>query len=219
MRIRQRIIVAILLWVSAAAAQDGAPLSTSQSYELDPAESGFYVLVFRGGLLAGLGHNHVVSLPSIRGRVSVDPATRTLDLLLSLPVHDFVIDDPVLRAAEGRRFEDEIPGDARAGTRDNLLGPRLLDADAYPNINVRARSYRGELPDVVVEATVEVRGVEHRVDFPLSITLDTERFEASGELELRHEDIGLRPFRAALGTLRVRNEMVLRYEFAANASD
>jgi hypothetical protein len=42
-------------------------------YEIDPQASELHILVYRGGTLARLGHNHVMSSKSLTGRVWLQP--------------------------------------------------------------------------------------------------------------------------------------------------
>jgi hypothetical protein len=63
--------------------------------------------------------------------------------------------------------------------------------------NVRAQ----ESPNLVVPATVEIMD---------------DSVVASGEIEIRHADIGLAPFTAFLGSIRVRDEIVLQYHIQAD---
>ena len=59
-------------------------------------------------------------------------------------------------------------------------------------------------------------GKEHPLAVPATVILTEDSFVATGQISISHRDIGLKPFKAALGTLRVRNEMVLRFEIHGN---
>jgi hypothetical protein len=74
------------------------------------------------------------------------------------------------------------------------------------------------MPDIEVEATVSVRGAEFTIVFPASVVLSNDSFVASGELKIGHAEIGLSPFKAVLGALRVRDTLVLKYEISGMRS-
>ncbi|MGH8561554.1 MAG: hypothetical protein ACRES4_06295, partial [Nevskiales bacterium] len=64
-------------------------------YALDAAASRVVIYVFRGGLAAKSGHNHVISAPVFEGYVhlpSDNPAQARFDL--RVPVNELVVDDP-----------------------------------------------------------------------------------------------------------------------------
>ena len=52
-----------------------------------------------------------------------------------LPVASLTVDEAELRAAQGVDFAADVPDSAREGTRRNMLGPAVLDAEHYPQIH------------------------------------------------------------------------------------
>lgn len=224
MRVRTPILamLAVLVLVFAIAlplaspAQDLSPGADADParFRIDSDSSWLRVLVYRGGLLRGFGHNHVVSHNDLTGTVTVpqDPLKSTL--VLEFRVADLVVDEPELRAIEGDDFRRQISPKDIAGTRANMLGEKLLQADQFPSIEVRSGKITGSMPHIEVEATVFVRGAEFPITFPASVDLSNDSFVASGELKIGHAEIGLSPFKAVLGTLRVRDVLVLKYEIS-----
>ncbi len=192
------------------AGEDADPVK----FRIDSDSSWLRVLVYRGGLLRGFGHNHVVSHNDLTGTVTVpqDPLKSTL--MLEFRVADLVVDEPELRAIEGDDFRRQISPKDIAGTRANMLGEKLLQAGQFPSIEVRSGKITGSMPHIEVEATVFVRGAEFPITFPASVDLSNDSFVASGELKIGHAEIGLSPFKAVLGTLRVRDVLVLKYEIS-----
>ncbi len=76
------------------------------------------ILVFRGGALAKAGHNHVIASHSMSGTAWVPADPERASFELHVPVGDFTIDEPALRALEGSEFSAEVPDSAREGTRE-----------------------------------------------------------------------------------------------------
>lgn len=187
-------------------------------FRVDSDASWLRVLVYRGGLLRGLGHNHVVSHNNITGTLLLGQDPLRSEFELEFRVQDLLVDDPQLRLLEGPDFPGQISRKDIAGTRANMLGKKLLQARQFPSIKIRSEQIAGSLPDVEVEATVMIGGAEFTVVFPASIEIISDTFVASGELEIRHAEIGLSPFKAVLGTLRVRDTLTLKYEIAGKRS-
>ena len=115
------------------------------------------ILVYRGGAMARLGHNHVIASHHLSGVVYLtdDPLATRFDI--QLPVNELTVDEPALREAAGADFPPGVPQSARDGTRTNLLSAALLDGSNYPTIRLRATDIRaaGEGFDAGVEVTLK----------------------------------------------------------------
>ncbi len=179
------------------------------------ADSLLQILVYRGGAMARLGHNHVIASHQLTGNVYVtdDPFGTRFDI--SFPVNELTVDEPGLRAAAGPDFPPNVPEGAREGTRGNLLSEALLDGAHYPEIRLRATDVRaaGETYDVGVEVTF--KGATHALRVPVAVKRQDGAITASGEFPLRQSELGLKPFTAALGALAVVDEMHVRFDVTA----
>ena len=193
-------------------------VTTPGRFIIDSELSWLRVLVYRGGLLRALGHNHVVAHHGISGTVTIGQDPLQSELLLEFTLADLVVDEPEQRALEGPDFAGQISPQDIAGTRANMLGKKLLQAERYPTIRIRSQHITGSLPDLAVAASVTVRGMEFNVAFPVHVDLSPDSFVATGELEMRHSDIGLKPLKAGLGTVRVRDALLLKYEISGTRS-
>lgn len=210
--------VAVLLSFPLYAAEPDTVPAAGQ-YRIDAAASDLRVLVYRGGLLGGLGHNHVVSSNSINGQVDVAEEPADSRVHLALLKESLVVDDPALRKAEGEKFANTLSTDDIAATRRNMLGPDLLDASRVAEIRVDSTRVTGAYPDLTITADVSVLGVAAELTFSVTVRMRDNMLLATGELSVTHKELGLRPFTAAMGTLRVRNELTFRYEIVAVRAD
>lgn len=210
-------IAALLSFPLCAAEPDAAP--AAGNYQIDTAASEFRVLVYRGGLLGGLGHNHVVSSNGINGHIDVAENPGDSRVSLELLKESLIVDDPAVRKAEGEKFANDVSADDIAATRRNMLGPDLLDASRVAGIRVDSTRVTGEYPDLSITADVSVLGNARELTFPVTARMTDNKLLATGELSVTHKELGLRPFTAAMGTLRVKNELTLRYEIVAVRND
>lgn len=192
-----------------------SPLQAAQ-YVVAPEQSQVRILVYRAGALAKLGHNHVVSATGFQGTVdyrSDTPLQTTLSL--RIPVAGLRVDEPHQRRAVGPPFTGEIePQDAQA-TRENMLGPAVLDAARYPEVLVRTLSISGAPPHYTVRAEVQVRGVEQQVELPVTVRADGVRLQAAGTLEIAQSGFGIEPLRVAFGSIAVRDVIEVRFILTA----
>ena len=101
------------------------------------------------------------------------------ELQLEIPLSGLAVDEPQLRALEGPDFPGQIPQKDIAGTRANMLGDKLLQAERFPYIQVRSEKITGSLPHLTVEASVTVRGAAFPVVFPVRVEIAAARTPSS----------------------------------------
>jgi hypothetical protein len=198
-------------------AQAPAQSILGQPYELISSESLLIVRVYRGGTLGRAGHNHIVASHDVAGSIHVAQDLARSSCELSFPVAALTVDEAELRAAQGPDFAADVSESARAGTRHNMLGPAVLNADAYPLIKLTCVGFEAGGAQLLAHLQVEVR--DHRSEFtvPVSYTLSSSELLAQGEFSLRQTDLGLAPFTALLGALAVQDEMRLQFHIVARA--
>jgi polyisoprenoid-binding protein YceI len=195
----------------------GSALPSAAAYRIDPAHSELRVLVYRAGLLASLGHNHVIVNRGVEGSVGFagDPAAAWF--ALSIPANGFVVDDPGARSEEGADFAEQTPEEAKEGTRQNMLGPGVLDAVVHPSIDLRSVAIRPAATGFVATVSVTVAGHASTLEVPFTLDISQGRLTASGATTIRQSSLGLTPFSVMLGGLRVQDELTLKFRLVASA--
>lgn len=194
---------------------DPAGFSEGRIYEVIPGESRLIITVYRAGPMADMGHNHVISTTDIRGAVYRHDKPERSGVALKVPVKSLEVDNAELRRADPQTFDSE-PGEKDIeGTRRNMLGDELLNADQYPHIRIRSVSISGDGPGY--EAVLRFTVRDHQYDARLPVQLETtdERIRVSGTAGIRQSDLGLEPFSVMMGSLRVRDEMDIEFEIVA----
>jgi polyisoprenoid-binding protein YceI len=192
-----------------------APPAGALAYAIDPARSVVTVVVRRAGPLARLGHDHVITSADERGTVWLGTVPADSAFVVSLPVDRFEVDLPEARAAAGPEFSTPVPDEARAGTRQNLLRPAVLDAEAFPEITLRSSGASGDWPQAVVQVAVSLRGVQRTQTVPVSVTHAATSVVARGALTLRQSDFGITPFSVAGGAIQVADVLEVSFVIAA----
>ncbi|MDZ5457101.1 YceI family protein [Azohydromonas lata] len=225
-----RLLPALLAWVltacgphpggpqpppAAPAGQSVPPPATLRAepgtYTLDPARSEIAVLVRRGGALARLGHDHVVSHPALQGHFSVPAgggsrAEGEVTVLLS----GLVVDDPALRA---RYALDTQPTPAAVeGTRANML-QRVLQDYRFPLARLRLSAEPRPSADVDVE--IALHGVTRRQRVAVDWQAERGELRGRGRLVLLQSDFGMQPLTVLGGALRVEDRLEMDFELRA----
>jgi hypothetical protein len=155
------------------------------------------------GLLQGFGHDPTLTAES--EPFSVDLGEGEAEAAVEARFRVDAIEPPAhLTAAD------------RSKMRDNVLGPEVLDALRFPTIDLRAR-YRGSLDGGRLAGELVVRGVARTLAMPVAVSREGDYRVAAGFWEGALTDLGIKPFRALLGTLRLQDWIRLRFEatFAA----
>lgn len=181
------------------------------TYQIDPEASALHILVYRGGTLARLGHNHVVSSKSLSGRVWMHRELAQSGFEMAFPVADLIVDDPAARRAAGSEFPPGIPEADKQGTRKNMLRAEGLDAENYPRVEVKSAQIEGSLPAVQVTARITIKQTTREVVVPVRVTVTGDRLTAAGEFAIQQTDFGIEPFSAALGALVVQDRLDVRF--------
>ncbi|MCS0583005.1 YceI family protein [Massilia pinisoli] len=173
-------------------------------YAVDPGASLITVTVRRAGLVARLGHEHVVASHTLAGYAA--PGLGRADLAFRLD--ELTVDEPHLLRDAG--IATQPSPEAVAGTRSNMLGP-VLDAQRYPVVNLHV-----ERPgDGGLHVAVTLHGVTRRLDLPAAVQVDAATIVADGTARLKQTDFGITPFSVGAGLLAVGDELEVRYRIVA----
>src|SRR3984957_8970965 len=141
-------------------------------YAVDSNASELRLLVYRAGPLANLGHNHVMVNRAVTGAVRIGTGVATSSFSLRMRASDFEIDDAQSRQEEGGDFPGDIPEDAKAGTRRNMLSSAVLNAAEFPDITVRSTSLTGTLNELNADLEITAAGHTSQISVPLSLQGD-----------------------------------------------
>jgi polyisoprenoid-binding protein YceI len=197
------------------AAAPAAARAGAHEYHVVGEESLLQILVYRGGAMSRLGHNHVIASHHLAGIVSVtDDATQTR-FDIGIPVNELTIDEPAMREQAGADFPPGVPQSARDGTRKNMLSEALLDGEKYPEIRLRATDVvaAGDIFDVGVE--IKIKDQVRTVRVPVTVERKADVITARGEFPLKQSELGLKPFSIAMGALVVLDEIRIHFEVVA----
>jgi hypothetical protein len=181
-----------------------AAASGTAVYAIDPNASLVAVTVRRGGLMARLGHDHVVASHTLTGYAA--PGMGRADV--SFRLDQLTIDEPQLLRDAG--IGTSPSQEAVEGTRRNMLGP-VLDAGRYPVVTLHA-----ELPaDGRLRVAITLHGTTRRLELPAAVQVDAAQVTASGTARLKQTDFGITPFAVGAGLLAVQDELEVRFRIVA----
>ena len=211
-----KLLLPISLWICFCTI---AQADQTEKFEIDSSNSWIQVWVYSAGSMQSFGHNHVVSNHDLKGTIWLGKTAAESALKIKLYFYDFHIDDPELRDAAGDDFPGQVSAKDIEGTRKNMLAEKLLDANRFPEIRIMSTSIAGEFPDLTMNLKVMLAGRSNSIRTDAKVSFEDNLLEVAGKFELRHSDIGLVPFSAFQGLLKVRDELNLSYRITAIRTD
>jgi len=141
--------------------------------------------------------------------------------------------EPLEVLAEGERFACDVEARVPASSieppagipasdsdkmRDNLLGPGVLDARRFPALVFRGR-YEGSIAGGTLTGQLDVRGAPRALSMGVAIARQDGLFVATGAWERKLSDLGVPPFKALFGAIRLEDWVRLRLEARFEAVD
>lgn len=193
-----------------------SPTATiGKPYTIDPQASDIRLLVYRDGPLARVGHNHVMS-GKVEGVIFVADSAADSGFRLRIPADSFQVDLPEQRAEEGADFATLPSEPARKGTRDNMLGPEVLDAVHHPEIRIDSVGLIGPRWDPIVTARITLRGQTSLISFPAAVVEQGDNLTVVATFQVVQTAMGMEPYSVLGGAVRVRDGIDVRIRLVAH---
>lgn len=197
---------------------DPAYFESGQIYDVIPEYSHIHLYVYRAGALAKLGHNHVISTRDVQGKIYRHPMPEKSGMLMRLPVTSFEIDNPALRSAAGEQFNSVPSTQDINGTRDNMLGEKVLNAAEYPYIDIASVLVNKTASHYLALLRFTVAGNTRDIQVPFAIEQTGNQITISGSTRIKQSDLGLTPFSILMGAISVQDEMDVEFHLVAEIS-
>ncbi len=202
------ICILVLVW-------SPALLGQSSVYQVNSSDSFIHIYTGTEGALRVFSHRHLIAITDIKGQLVLSDEGN--HARLALRPESFLVDDEIERArAADPEFREPVAEHIQADTRANMLGPRVLDAQNHPLINVEIRLERLSATPLL-DVKVFLLGVEKTLQIPAILEVDEQRIWATGYFELMHADLGLEPYTALGGLMGVSEELRMQFEILAEA--
>jgi polyisoprenoid-binding protein YceI len=180
-------------------------------WTLDVAGSELVVKVWKTGAGASLAHDHVVRATKFSGKVTLDEAGKPESLGLELVVEAaaLVPDEPDARH-KYHLPNTPVPENDRKKIQENLLSDEQLDAAKFPTITFKVSKVSREESGVLqCLGNLTLHGVTKEVLFPITVKAGERQVEGDASVRFKTSDFGVKPYSAALGLIRNKDEVEL----------
>jgi polyisoprenoid-binding protein YceI len=185
--------------------------SRTRTYTIVPSESAFQVFVGKSGLFSAFAHDHDIGVKSYGGRVVVPEAGASGGSL------ELEVDATSLEVLDAKTSEEDKK------KIFNSMHNEVLESSKHPKITFKSVSVSdvkqtgADTYSLVVNGDLTLRGVTKRIAVPVAATITPQQLRATGKYTLKQTDFGIKPYSAAGGTIKVKNEVVVNFSIAAKA--
>jgi polyisoprenoid-binding protein YceI len=211
--VRRTLGVALLFNVSIFGVEPG----WAGTFTIDPVQSALVVQVFKDGVAATLAHDHVVQARALSGTIAYDPQRPDASSIeVKVEVGSLQADEPATRRKFG--LEGEPSAKDRADIEATMKSEGQLAVARFPAITFASTSIAKQ-PDgrFLVTGRLTIRGVAQEVKFPAQIALDGGLLRGRAQLTFKQSSFGYQPYRAVLGTIKNKDEVILHIDLGAKA--
>ena len=192
-----------------------AGFAWAATFRVDPSRSSLVVQIFRDGVAARLGHDHVVQATTFSGRVTYDPSAPALSSVAAeVQTATLKVDDAETR----RRFglEGQLSAGDVAEIDKSMKAEGQLDVSRFPTITFTSTRITPETPDrYLVAGQLTIRGVTRAVQFPATVTMDGTVIRATATLTVMQSAFGYKPYSALLGAIKNKDAVMLHIDLVA----
>jgi polyisoprenoid-binding protein YceI len=183
--------------------------SRTRTYTIVPSESSFWVFVGKAGLFSALAHDHEIGVKSFSGRVVVPAAGASGGSL------EMEVDAPSLAVLDKKPSEEDKKK-IFTSMHNEVLESAKYQKIIFKSVSVSDVKQTGnDAYSFVVNGDLTLRGVTKRIAVPVAATVTPQDLRATGKYTLKQTDYGIKPYSAAGGTIKVKNEIVVNFNIVA----
>ena len=185
------------------------------TFRVDPSRSSLVVQIFRDGVAAKLGHDHVIQATAFSGSVTYDPSAPGLSSVAA-KVHTATlkVDDAETRRKFG--LEGQPTAADVAEVEKSMKAEGQLDVSKFPMITFTSTTITPETSDrYQVAGQLTIRGVTRAVQFPANVVVEGNVFRATATLTFMQSAFGYKPYSALLGAIKNKDAVVLHIDLVA----
>ena len=185
----------------------GRAAGAQEAWRVDVGRSHLVVHVFAAGLLSPVLHDHHLVPEQWSGALTFAPERLPdVGVTVTIAADSFRDRQPALSAEDLTTVEAQV------------RGPGVLDAARHPEIVYRAqrldvqerRSTEGmDGVGGTLQGQLTLRGRSRPLAVPVVAQWSGDRLRVTGSVSLRQTDFGIEPYRRFLGTVAVRDEVVV----------
>lgn len=177
------------------------------NYHLTPSSGKLCVYTFKEGFLSAVAHDLLIEVTDFIINLNI-PASGSASVEAEIKANSLKV---ICAMKDGQRQPDTLKEkdktDIEEATHKDVLHPTK-----YPAINFRSTSITQEKEGCyLVKGELTLHGATHPVEFKANTTTGK---DLKGKFTISQKDYGIKPYKALLGTLKVKNEIDIAFDLS-----
>lgn len=136
---------------------------------------------------------------------------------IKVPVKSLIIDKEEHRLQEGSDFDGVPSKNEIEEIRETMLSESSLNAEQHPFVEIQSKRISGEVPNLEIIIQLAIRGQSMQIKVPVKTTIGENIITVQGKINLKQTDFGIEPFQILLGSVKVKDEILLKFNITAHA--
>lgn len=164
------------------------------------------VHVNKAGMLAFIGHQHIIATRDITGWVDQE----NNQAFFSFDIAKMTVDEANLLRA--KKLPDPLKDSEKEATKQNMM--KMLDAKNFPDVRVQVTKLDSAKSTIHAKIFLKNQIVERELGVNITRSAKNKLTNVSGETRLKLSDFAVEPFSAFAGLLSVNDEMTIEWKLA-----
>ena len=180
------------------------------SYRLDTNSGDLNVYTFKEGLLSKLAHDLLIDITDFKVNLEVPEAGfASGSLELEIQANSLKV---ICALKDGEKTDALKEKDIADIERD--MGVKVLHPDKYPTATFCSKTIQEKDGGYKINGDLSLHGVTKSIDFDI----DANGEHIKGMITLLQKDYGIKPFKAMMGTLKIKNEINIDFDLPLNGT-
>jgi polyisoprenoid-binding protein YceI len=183
----------------------------TKTYTIAPSESSFWVFAGKAGLLSGFAHDHEIGVKSFSGKITIPPSgAASGSLQLDIEAKSLVVLDKKPSEEDKKKIFDAMHNEVLESARHATIAFRSVSVSDLKPAGGNDYSF-------TLNGDLTLHGVTKRIAVPVNLSVTPQELRAVGKYALKQTDYGIKPYSAAGGTIKVKNEVIVHFNIVAKA--
>src|SRR5262249_47285817 len=185
--------------------------SRTRTYTIVPSESDFWVFAGKTGIFSALAHDHEIGLKRFGGRVVIPQAGAAGGTLeMEVDATSLEVLDKKPSEEDKKKIFDAMHNEVLESAKHQKITFKSVSVGDVKQTGNDAYSF-------VVNGDLTLHGVTKRIAIPVAATITPQQLRATGKYTLKQTDYGIKPYSAAGGTIKVKDEVVVNFNIVAKS--
>jgi polyisoprenoid-binding protein YceI len=187
-------------------------------YKVDKRASEILITVRRGGLMASLGHDHIVASHDLQGYILVNSdSAQNLACRADFyaPIAKLDVDNAELRA-KANLLSSPSAKDI-AATTSNMF--KSIEAVDFPFASLHSSDCLTALSGEKTEVILTIHGIEQKRHIAINVEQAENKIILSGRFSILQSDFGIEPFSIMNGLIKVEDKLQLAFKIITRKLD